>query len=152
MLHLSKFYWMIFPQICQISATNNSIMCEKRGNIDKKFPNPDKFPQTVSVCLHLFSSMCRWQKNELHHKLEKKENVNFATEGTILRCHQKILLWCWTVEFLCVATCLTFSFLYLMLSLVLFFVWKVESAFVLFHQEIDGWSGFFLTNLVKIEN
>ena len=38
LLHLWKSYWMIFPQICEITAANDSTMGEKCGNMDKKFP------------------------------------------------------------------------------------------------------------------
>ena len=56
-LHLWKFYWMIFSQICWITPANNLKMHKKHGNIDKKFLNPKRFPQTAPVRLDLFSCL-----------------------------------------------------------------------------------------------
>ena len=36
--YLWKSYWMIIPQICEITAPSDSIMGEKCGNMDKKIP------------------------------------------------------------------------------------------------------------------
>ena len=39
---------MIFPQICEITADNNSIVGAKSGKMDKHFLKLEKFPQTAS--------------------------------------------------------------------------------------------------------
>ena len=38
LLNMWKFYCMKFPQICKITAANDSIKGKKRGNMDNKFP------------------------------------------------------------------------------------------------------------------
>ena len=47
----------MFSQICEITAANNSIMGEKYGKMTKNVLNPQKFPQTASERLDLFSCL-----------------------------------------------------------------------------------------------
>ena len=47
----------LFPQVCEITAANDSIGGEKRGKMEKNFLNPQIFPQTASERLDLFSCL-----------------------------------------------------------------------------------------------
>ena len=66
------FLLHLFPQICEITAANDSIMGEKRGKMTKNFLNPQKFPQTASVRLDLFSCLRRRCKLQLPKTLVLK--------------------------------------------------------------------------------
>ena len=48
---------MSFPQICEITAANNLRIGEKRHILTKHFLHTQKFQQTASVRLHLFSCL-----------------------------------------------------------------------------------------------
>ena len=48
---------MIFPQICEITAANYLRMGKNAVKLSKHFLNIQKFEQTVSVHLHLFSCL-----------------------------------------------------------------------------------------------
>ena len=54
-------YFLQFQQICKITEAKDSTMGEKRGNMEKNFLNPEKFPQTASGRLDLFSCLCVWR-------------------------------------------------------------------------------------------
>ena len=57
---LWKFYWMIFPQICEITTENDWIMGKKSVILTKKMLNPQRFPQTASECLDLLPCLDKY--------------------------------------------------------------------------------------------
>ena len=52
-----RFRLHLFPQICEITAANDWIMGEKRGQMTKNFLNSQKFLQTASEGMDLFSCL-----------------------------------------------------------------------------------------------